>query len=373
VRGVETDASRNGHWVVLYVHTTNSGADRTSTVYDNLDEGYDFDAIELRKGYVLHLVYVEDADGDGRASREEFLHGTRDDRADTDADGLSDATEVHEGWEIPVAASISRKVFSDPLEPDADTDGLADLGERMNGTDPGKRDTDGDAIWDLADTPMVPEDMHERAHLILDANTVDVRRSGRFGIVVGTEIYGPDRNDNPVGALSLDGSTDLQVPGFDTHANDGMTYSFWFKAEDLKNQAIMTLGSDFNKIALWMYASGGLGAMGHINGRLLIFTDPDFIEEDRWHHIAGVLSDEDDMPGTGTESFSLYIDGEHVRTVKDSREPRVTAHAGWWSFGSAEQTPDGLIQDNFRGSVDDIRLFRRGLDAAEIELLARER
>ena len=374
VRDVYTDPSRNGHWVVLYVHNTDNGAKRVSELYDSVEEGYDFDAIELRKGYILHLVYVEDTDGDGMASREEFIHGTSDLMSDTDGDGLTDAEEIKEGWEIPVTRTMSRTLFSDPLEADADEDNLLDGGEKQKGTNPYVRDTDGDGTWDLSDIQLNPVDMYETLHLPLDGNLQDVTGNGNDGFLPGA-IYGRDRFTERSQALALDGNQRLDIPGgLGRQVRHGASWAFWVKSSVLRAQGIM-VHNNFSadggeKQALWMYPDGRLATMAHAYGRLMIFTGPAMPEVNKWHFIVGVISDEDDDQGTDAESFCLFIDGQLVRTVRDSREQSIKLNDLEWHFGTRSTLiPDGLVNNRFLGSIDDIRLFPRALDAGEVKIL----
>jgi len=79
---------------------------------------------------------------------------------DTDDDGLSDLQE-EAGWEVVVVntsagltfmssrSSETYMVFSDPLSPDSDGDGLSDWEEYNLSSDPRSIDTDGDGVRDL--------------------------------------------------------------------------------------------------------------------------------------------------------------------------------------------------------------------------------
>lgn len=71
--------------------------------------------------------------------------------ADTDGDGLSDASEL-EGWTVTVTNGNNQvsttKVTSDPNLPDTDNDGINDLEEQNKNTDPRKADTDNDGLSD---------------------------------------------------------------------------------------------------------------------------------------------------------------------------------------------------------------------------------
>jgi alpha-tubulin suppressor-like RCC1 family protein len=110
------DETKMGYWLV--VHIRDNGIQEISTWFDLLKEDYDFEAIELRAGDALHLVYIEDKDKDGIYSREEFMRGASDEEGDLDSDN----------------------------------DGINDYTELQNGTNLGNKDTDGDGLIDFYDT-----------------------------------------------------------------------------------------------------------------------------------------------------------------------------------------------------------------------------
>jgi PKD repeat protein/nitrous oxidase accessory protein NosD len=76
-----------------------------------------------------------DCDGDGLDDGQEVLWGTFPDDDDSDDDGLLDGEEVA-GWEVHLPNGLRYWVFSDPLQPDADRDGLTDKMELDNQTSP---------------------------------------------------------------------------------------------------------------------------------------------------------------------------------------------------------------------------------------------
>ena len=108
---------------------------------------------------------LADSDGDGVDDGEERRLGTRGNVCDTDADGLSDGVELRRiqpddvngchGLQ-PAGTNFKKPTILDPLNPDADGDGLADGEEDGNGngwldaneTDPTIEDTDGDGLAD---------------------------------------------------------------------------------------------------------------------------------------------------------------------------------------------------------------------------------
>lgn len=151
VRGVANDPAERRFWTIV-----------TS---EDFNPGVDFDDIHLNAGDVISLAYVQDRDGDGLFAREEYLYGSsdRDDNTDGcpfgdgqpgcdptvyDFDTVRDFEEVREGWNVQVEGKPSYYVYSSPVFPDSDADGLFDDEERSLGTDPVKRDSDDDGVSD---------------------------------------------------------------------------------------------------------------------------------------------------------------------------------------------------------------------------------
>lgn len=135
VRTVADNEERNGYWTV--VHLSTDGFLDSADLYRPEDD-YDLRDLELKSGDTLHLVYVEDPDGDGLGGRLERASGTDFFDADTDGDGLPDGDEVY----------IHK---SSPLKVDTDEDGWTDDKEVNDlQTDPANPDNDGDgyARWE---------------------------------------------------------------------------------------------------------------------------------------------------------------------------------------------------------------------------------
>ncbi len=120
--------------------------------------------------YALTVTDVTDAAGNHLAPPD-LLHpfqvtfmgkGVSGSAVDSDGDGLSDAAE-QAGWTVTVrrtdGGTETRKVTSDPDDPDTDGDGIGDADERYYLTDPRSADTDGDGLTDyveLSDTYSEP-------------------------------------------------------------------------------------------------------------------------------------------------------------------------------------------------------------------------
>jgi hypothetical protein len=396
VRDIETDSEILGHWTVLYGSIGESGSSTSAQVLDNLKAGYDFDQLELRKGYSLLLAYIEDDDGDGVSSREEFLYGTSDSKSDTDGDGLTDFEEVRHGWTIPVARMLTRDVFSDPLNPDVDEDGLTDSQERDRLTDPRNRDTDGDGVRDAQDTPVNAQEMHELAYFQFDGSLADAAGEAAQAAISGP-TYGIDRFGAAGKALYLNGLW-KSLPGpppqpgplpdgasfsvsdvFTSSAEKGASWSFWMRPEVLRSQGIMNTQSSGGyesptygeRNALWMEQQGGVTAIGQDFGRHIVTSGGSVVEAGEWLHVVGVLSDEDNAPGT--ERFSLYLNGLLLASVMDGRECCLKLPAAQMRVGvpyPLVPVPDS--SSSFQGWLDDLRIYGRSLSAAEVRALFQE-
>ena len=90
---------------------------------------------------------LPDTDGDGLGDRAERQIGTDPQNADTDGDGLPDGFEVKTLGSDPTSANTFDPNFSD-ADCDKDADGLSNLDEYTNNTDPCNRDTDSDGLTD---------------------------------------------------------------------------------------------------------------------------------------------------------------------------------------------------------------------------------
>lgn len=137
----------NRFWVVLTSEEVcNEVAEACSA---GIPAGSDFGDIPLRPRESVTLAFGQDIDRDGLFAREEFIYGSSDQLKDTDADTLSDFAEIRVGWMVEVTGRFPEQVFPDPRFVDSDLDGLEDPEEQLCVTDPTKRDTDGDGLFDV--------------------------------------------------------------------------------------------------------------------------------------------------------------------------------------------------------------------------------
>jgi VCBS repeat-containing protein len=134
-----------------FTYKANDGTSGSGTVTvtiaiitDTDSDGMDDDWEMANFGDLSHDG-TADTDSDGLTDLEEFQNGTDPNVADTDSDGLSDGAEV-------------KTHGTDPTRMDTDGDGLSDSDE-VNGspaTDPTKADTDGDGLSDYEEVNGSP-------------------------------------------------------------------------------------------------------------------------------------------------------------------------------------------------------------------------
>lgn len=133
------------------------------------DNALNFDEIILKSGDQFALTFVQDKDADQVYAQEEFMYGSSDRNPNTDGcpdddlstpqydgtcmartfDLLTDFEEIKEGWVVQVEGRLSRRVYSDPVQPDSDGDMLLDHEERDCLLDARQRDTDEDGLTDF--------------------------------------------------------------------------------------------------------------------------------------------------------------------------------------------------------------------------------
>jgi cysteine-rich repeat protein len=137
----------NRFWVVLTSEET--CYDTPQACETGIPAGSDFGDVPLRPTEAVTFAFGQDIDRDGLFAREEFIYGSSDQSKDTDADTLGDFAEIRVGWTVDVVGEFPEQVFPDARFRDSDFDGLEDPDEQDCLTDPSKRDTDGDGLFDI--------------------------------------------------------------------------------------------------------------------------------------------------------------------------------------------------------------------------------
>ncbi|UCH26626.1 MAG: hypothetical protein JSV66_02970 [Trueperaceae bacterium] len=119
--------------------------------------------------------------------------------ADSDDDTRSDGDEVNSPWPVNVVGQGGLIVFSDPLDADADLDGLTDSIEYTQKSDPNNADTDGDGVLDGLESTR-PTDILEPDFLVTVTyltirifDDCDSTGKGEFDFGFGVELPHPTK------------------------------------------------------------------------------------------------------------------------------------------------------------------------------------
>lgn len=215
------------------------------------------------------------------------------------------------------------------------------------------------------DTPNVRSPSPPPEVLPSDPRTTDSSREDNDVAIKGQPEQVPGRFGQ---AFLLDGMQDHFVVPFSNSVDLGdkaFTWSAWFKyGESTGSHTLMwayRVGA--NTPAVWLRAeptSNRIRAlMSTGNGAASVATTSSY-NDGEWHHMA--LRKDD-------ETFSLWIDGEQVASVA-SVSGSVTAGSEFGIQGiHIGQRPDGV--NRFKGTMDDVRIYKRALSRSQILLLSR--
>jgi len=200
-----------------------------------------------------------------------------------------------------------------------------------------------------------------------DGTATDKSGGGHHGTVDGATLV-PGRFGN---ALSFDGNDHVFVPAssaFDT--GGALTVSAWVKTNSDANggESLVYLG-DLNStqnVGWYIYASGATNFYCRLD---VYLTDdvkynplglPQGINDGEWHHVVGTF--DRSLP---SEQLKWYVDNVLVEVVSVPDLDIRSAASGLYIGAHV----NGLSNPGFQGSIDDVRVYSRALDASDIDLL----
>ena len=183
-------------------------------------------------------------------------------------------------------------------------------------------------------------------HYAFDGDAMDSGSDPKNGTIIGAEMV-PDRDGNSDSACYFGGTDSISLEFYDFPVPS--TISVWIKTTD-------TAGN----IAHWWYEPSSPATddldVGVYDGKVTLmvkngpsaadYSGSAVVNNDSWVHIA-ITSD--------GESITFYADG-----VSD----------GNFSLNPDVDSNSVVIGDNFSGTMDDLRIYNRVLNASEIEQLA---
>jgi len=356
----------------------------------------DFADIKLETGKRVTLMYLSDTDGDGLFDREEEAWGTSKDAVDTDLDGLGDGEEVHDGWDVIFLDSQGNElvqftyhVYPDPSASDTDLDGLTDFDESLLATDPRNADTDDDGLNDSLDpSPLDPPGdtgnpgLGQLVYYPLEQNFVDTSGNNNDGIASsysGGTWTGTDFNTfyDEVDRFSLanramflksndTGTGDITTPWIETPVvalGTSYSYSIWVKTLANKPVSFLAGHAGGDRLSL----DGGAGAfeptyvLPLAAGGTATFKAGVSLTAGLWSNVVVVVS---------TDAFgsnvTLYVDGV---LASSSAAPSLAADLGSSKILIGAEDTSGGANRFYMGSLDDIRVYQKAIDASTVASL----
>jgi hypothetical protein len=198
------------------------------------------------------------------------------------------------------------------------------------------------------------------AHWTLDGSANDVTGNMHDGTVFGA-IPTVDRLMNPDSAYAFDGNDYISIPDSSdfTLGNNPFTITAWSKIDAFSTDGgYYLIGHDVgpgttNKWILFQ-GNGGISFITTTTGWVSLGSY-DFHVSD-WHHIA--VQREGDF-------LTAFVDGNPIGNAAFTAT--IPDPAAALLIGDAETQHDGR---NYRGSIDDVRIYSRALSLEEIQNLA---
>lgn len=197
-----------------------------------------------------------------------------------------------------------------------------------------------------------------------NGNADDSSGNGHHGTSYGATLTS-DHNGNPDSAFSFNGNSYISVPDSDsfTFGTGSFTITTWMQFDAAGSYYMMGHDEGPGTTNKWIFWPSTSGVNFHVNSRSGGGFSPITYSGwettlDTWYHLA-ILRDEND--------YFIYIDGEQVSTIVDTRSiPNPDAPL---IFGDAESEHP---ERNFRGALDEIRIYNRALSGQEIADLYNE-
>ncbi|HWB05674.1 MAG TPA: LamG-like jellyroll fold domain-containing protein [Verrucomicrobiales bacterium] len=282
--------------------------------------------------------------------------------ADNDFDGIPST------WESTYSGSPAYMSDSDPFDASEDPDGdfLTNLEEYIAGTNPTDADSDDDGLsdrfskglqcyWRFSETAGAPASTANSVSggPSLTLNGASLVTGGLFGNALSPTSY---TQKVTTSAAVLSNATDWSFSG-------------WFKLDSTNaNHIIFSSRADANsanKIGVSL-SGGSWGSMTlyvALNGSEYPVT-VNIAQSSGYHHL--VVSRD-----LRTNRANVYLDGELAGSVTPSSSPEPLSFASTqFKVSTREVTGYGGSYNNYiYGSLDDVRIYNRRLEAAEVDVL----
>ena len=191
---------------------------------------------------------------------------------------------------------------------------------------------------------------------------IDRSGNGNIGTLVNLSTTTSTISGKIGQSLQFLSSTLIKAPSLDAYPNGktSLTMSVWAKWNGSDNAT----GSADKSIVGWWYNNDNRitvprSSPGRVqlkilaNGTAVVNSARSDYNDNKWHHIVGIYD--------GAKTY-LYIDGNQASTPSNMTGPMVSSDK--FNIGSINN--DGSGSWNFRGSVDDTRIYSRALSPSEV-------
>ena len=205
-------------------------------------------------------------------------------------------------------------------------------------------------------------------HLSFDKNTIDgntvkdLSEEGNDGTIHGEAKTAAGKYGE---ALEFDGTDDfVEVPLVDSitfSTGDSLTVQVWIKTDDQPPRNDGIVGNyKQGTVPLWLLSVKGddAAARGKVSFSVRDpertsagVTSPDFLNDDKWHVLAGVRDQE-------AKKVRFYVDGTLIDEVDDNTKDINSGQSIW--IGEH-------LSRFYKGLIDEVKVWNRPLTADELE------
>jgi hypothetical protein len=164
-------------------------------------------------------------------------------------------------------------------------------------------------------------------------------------------------------AVNFDGTDDLlRVPdpgAFEFNSGDSITASFWIKPQRIRNPDTVFGKDEATYVFQFHDTSGALDFIFYNGTSFFTFTPDSVVSLNKWSHIAFTYT----YGSSGSAKY--YINGQAVTGSWDTPSNSAPANGNGDLYIGRSSFPG----ENYKGFLDDLRLYKRTLTASEVQQL----